>query len=449
MSMTLLFSLLVITAEPTAAWPGFLGAGATSINSQTIPLQWSPTENRAWSRPLPGYGQSSPVIWQDHVYVTTVDGPKKEFLHVLCISLTDGTIVWDKTFDSTYPQESSVYISRAAPTPVADADGIYAYFESGDVIALSHSGDLRWQRSLTKDFGPPQNEFGLSASPVQTGDRIFILIDDLGPSYLIALDKPTGKTAWKTDRASRKSWTSPALIPFGDRWQIVVSSDGSVAGYDPANGQQLWDFTDVGGNTGTSPIPVADGTFLISASPGSEGKKAAEAKKSNGLMSATRSGDAWEPKFLWTNPNPTPSWGSPIAHQGNAYWVNRVGAIFCLNAASGELVYTERAKQGCWATPVGLGDRIYIFGKDGLTSIIAAGNEFKVLAENELWTAEEPPVNNVPKTEEKTPERQRSSGMFLKPTVYGVAIVDGSIILRTGSQLFCIRAAKSPADTQR
>jgi len=409
------------------------------LDSQQIPTEWAPGEHIAWTKPLPGYGQSSPVIWGDQVFVTTIEGAQKEKLHVICASLQDGSILWDHAVDSTFPQKSSVYISRAAPTPVVDDQGVYAYFESGDVIALTHDGKSRWARSLTKDYGQPKNEFGLSASPVQTADRIMILIDDDGPSYVAALSKSTGDVLWKTDRTSRRSWTSPSLIPFGDSVQLVASSAGSVAGYDPATGKLLWEYADVGGNTGTTPTAAGNQAFLVAASPGRDGDRAELAKKSNGLMKVEYLDGKWTPRFAWTNPAPSPSWGSPIVHQGYAYWVNRVGVVYCLDLGTGETVYSERVKQGCWATPVGIGDRIYLFGKDGLTTVIAAGKEFKVLQENTLWSAENPPVNNNPPEDTTTPERQQAGGMFGRPTLYGVALVNGSIVFRTGSQLFCIR----------
>lgn len=442
MLLGLLMALCSPAAEPTACWPGFLGMGATPIDADTIPIRWSPTENIAWTCPLVGYGQSSPVIWGDRVFITAVDGDNKETLHVICVRLADGTILWDHAAPSSYPQKSSVYISRAAPTPVVDGRGVYAYFESGDVIALTLDGEVRWCRSLTKDYGPPQNEFGLAASPVQMEDRIIVLVDDLGPSYLIALDKATGDVLWKTDRTGRKSWTSPALISFNGAVQVVVSSAGSVAGYEPAAGTQLWEFRDVGGNTGTTPVAAGDGAFLVSASGGRDGANLEEARKSNGLMTVQKMGDEWTPRFAWTNPALTPSWGSPIVHQGFAYWVSRVGAVSCVDVATGQIAYTKRIKQGCWATPVGVGDRIYIFGKEGLTTVLAAGNEFRVLAENMLWSSDDPPVNHVPTAEEETEERRRAAAMFSQVVVYGAALVDGSILLRTGSQLFCVRDAE-------
>lgn len=427
----------------TAEWPGFLGAGSSTIEPASLPLAWSPTSGIAWTQETPGYGQSSPVIFGDRIFLTSVTGEQKQGLHILSYGLSDGALQWDVTTESTHPEKNSVYISRAAPTPVVDANGLIAYFESGDVVAVSHSGERRWHTSLTQEFGPPTNEFGLSASPVQTDSHVIILIDDPDAAYLVALDKNDGSVAWKTDRTPRTSWSSPVLLELDGSRQVVCSSAGSVDGYDAATGQQLWTWTEVGGNSATTPRPVADNGFLIAASPGRRGENADLAKESNGLMVVERQGDGWQPRIAWTNASLSPSWASPVEHAGYAYWINRVGAVFCVDAASGELVYRERLSQSAWATPVGVGDRLYVFGKEGLTTVLAAGPEFRVLAENALWTDDAPPRNNVPEPDDSSEERRRANAMFSRPTLYGVAVVNGHIVARSGSQLWCITPSGS------
>lgn len=425
-------------ARTSDHWPGFLGAGASELHSETIPLQWSPEENLKWKSPIPGYGQSSPVISDGRVFVTSAEGESKQILHVVCTDLTDGKTLWTHSAKSSFPEANSVYISRAAPTPVVDPAGVYAYFESGDVVALTPDGELRWQKSLSTDYAKPTNEFGLSASPVQTDQHMIILIDDPGKAYLVALNKSDGGEAWKADRTARTSWSSPALVQIDGQPQVVCSSAGSVDGYNAATGELAWTVTDVGGNTATTPLDAGNGRFLIAASPGRQGENSELAKKSNGLITVQRSRNEWLTEFVWKTPNATPSWASPVIYQDLAYWVNRVGVVYCLNAATGEEVYTQRIKQSAWATPVGVGNHLYVFGKDGLTTILAAGPEFKVVAENSLWSEVAPPVNNTPTAEETSEERRRGAAMFARPTLYGVAIVDGAIVCRTGSQLFCV-----------
>ena len=136
----------------------------------------------------------------------------------------------------------------------------------------------------------------------------------------------------------------------------------------------------------------------------------------------------------------TPSWASPFVHQGYAYWVNRVGVVYCIDAATGEQKYAQRTKQSCWATPLAIGERIYFFGKEGATTVLAAGPEFRQLAVNELWTADTPPTDNgAPKTDETSPERKQANAMFSGPTQYAAAAVSGSLLIRVGSHVFCIR----------
>jgi len=436
MNEMLLF--LLLAATPANEWPGFLGPVSQSLSASKLPLKWSSEEGIAWKLDLPGHAQSSPVVWDDVVYTTAVTGPEKNDYHLFAIDLTDGKIRWQKTIPSSDPVKNSVYVSRAAPTPVVDADGIYTFYESGDFVAYNHAGDLLWQRSLSRDYGKFQNEFGLAASPVLVDDSVIQLIDHDGPSYLLAVAKKTGETVWKTDRTGRRSWSSPRLMTVAGTLQIVVSSAGSVDGYDPATGQRLWTYTAVGGNTGTSPIPAGPGKVIISASAGQMGENAAEARKSNLLLEIVANGKGFEPRVVWTAAEATPSFGSPCVHQGYAYWVNRAGIVYCLDQTTGEQKYAQRIPQGSWATPVGIDDRVYFFGKDGLTTVLAAGPEFKILAENQLWLADDVQVdNNLQKeTEER---RQRSAALFGSRIQYGYAIIPGAIVIRTGDRLYCLR----------
>ncbi|WP_417738490.1 PQQ-binding-like beta-propeller repeat protein [Rosistilla oblonga] len=423
--------------EP-AVWPAFLGAGARPGATQSLPLEWTATENITWRATLPGHGQSSPVVWGERVFVTGVEGPNKETYHTVCIDLKSGEELWRRSIENSAPVANSYYVSRAAPTPVVDQDRVIAFFESGDCVAYSHTGDMLWKRSLVDELGDVEAEFGIGASPCQTATTMFVLIEHDGPSGLLAIDKATGKTEWKVDRESRRSWSSPAVIHVDGATQIVVSSAGSVDGYDPESGDVLWSFTDVGGNTGTSPIDYGNGRVLIGASPGRNGENAGSAADSNCLLQIARQGDGWTVKREWIAEGAVPSWASPIVHEGLAYWINRAGVVHCFDAQTGESVYSKRTKQSCWATPIGIGDRIYLFGQHGIVSVLAAGRKFEVLAENESWTDETLPAEPL-LAEEESPERRRGVAMFSKPTLYGAAVVEDSIVLRVGNCLICVR----------
>ncbi|MCU0711919.1 MAG: PQQ-like beta-propeller repeat protein [Pirellula sp.] len=421
-------------------WPAFLGSGSgQQLDASKLPLEWNATSNIAWKTTLVGHGQSSPVVWGDKVFVTTVDGPNKENFHVIAIDLKTGEQKWSHAVKNSYPVKNSYYVSRSAPTPVVDANQIVTFFESGNTVALTHDGQEIWSRNLGQDNGPFVAEFGLGASPCQNDSHVFVLLEHDGPSCLIALNKKTGKTDWKADRTARRSWSSPALLNIDGTEQIVVSSAGSVDGYSAADGKLLWTLTGVGGNTGVTPIDNGDGSFLIGASGGRGGENAELAKKSNGMVKVSKDGSNWNAKLVWTNDRLSTSWASPISHKGYGYWLNTTGALFCVNLTNGETVFSQRIKQACWATPVAVGDRIYFFGKEGIVSVIAAGSEFKVLAENELFDPEQLPPESTQLEEESTEERRRASAMFSKPTVYGVAVAGNQFIARIGNQVFCVK----------
>ncbi|MFO0943094.1 MAG: PQQ-binding-like beta-propeller repeat protein [Pirellulales bacterium] len=437
--LALLVNCSLVAALPAAdnAWPAFLGAGAKGVQADRLPVTWNPAQDTKWTATLDGHGQSSPVVWNDRVFVTSVEGPMKDKYHVTCLDVASGKTVWKQTIENSVPVGNSLYVSRSAPTPVVDGKQLVTLFESGDCAAWSHDGKQLWRRNLAKECGPFEAEFGLGASLCQSDKLCFALLEHKGPSCLVALDKQTGEVAWKADRSPRASWSSPAIITVDGNPQVVVSSVGSVDGYDCQTGKQLWTLTDVGGNSGVTPIDQGDGRFLIGASGGRGGEASEAAKKSNGLVEVKRDGASYTAKKVWFNEEASPSWASPIVHQGLAYWVNRVGVVYCIDMATGKTVYTQRTKQSCWATPLAVQDRIYLFGKEGLCTVIAAGREFNVLAENNLW-AEALVNDELPVKQESTPEKQAGAAMFSGPTVYGYAIAGDKIIARLGKQLFCI-----------
>ncbi|MCO8121932.1 PQQ-like beta-propeller repeat protein [Stieleria sp. TO1_6] len=437
--MNWLIALLILTT-PTDVdrWPAFLGAGAIQSSDSKLPLTWSPSENVAWQATLPGHGQSSPVVWGDRVYVTSVEGPEKDTYHTVCLDLASGSEHWRKSLNNTVPVTNSYYVSRAAPTPVVDGERVIAFFESGDCVAYSHDGEELWRRALAEDEGPFDAEFGLAASPCQSDSTLFILLEHDAPDALVAIDKASGATIWKADRKAQRSWSSPAMVEINGAVQLVISSAGSIDGYDPATGQQLWTYTDIGGNTGTTPIDCGDGRFLVGASPGRNGENAGSAADSNALIKVSQEGDQWNVEKKWIAEGAVPSWASPIMFKGFAYWINRAGVVYCFDATTGQEVYAKRIDQPSWATPIASGDRIYFFGQQGRVTVLAAGPEFKVLAENESWNDDSLPAEPM-LAEEKSEERRRAAAMFSKPTLYGVALGGDALLLRVGNCLICIR----------
>lgn len=439
MNLLLALALSITAADTSAPWPGFLGAGPARTAVKGLPLTWSLTENIAWKAALPGHGQSSPVIAGDKVFVTSIEGPMKDKCLVTAVSLADGKQLWQHAIDSSDKVKDSLYVSRAAPTPVVDSKHVYAFFESGDVVALTHDGKAVWQRSLSVDYGKFKNKFGLAASPVIVGPALILLVDDEGPSYLVALSLQDGTTLWKTERTSRTSWSSPGVIEVDGKPTIVCSSAGSVDGYDPATGARLWTYQEIGGNTSATPLDFGAGRFLVGASAGREGEANAFAKKSNLAMTVELIDGKPTPKVLWRAEQAASTFASPMVYAGHAYWVNRAGVVYCYDIATGELKYTERVKQSSWATPLGVCDRVYFFGKDGITTVIRAGAKFEILAENQLWDPDAIKPDPAAAEKEDTAERRAAAANFSGPVQYGIAALDGTLLIRTGEVLYCVR----------
>lgn len=399
---TLLFTL-VANADESPEWPGFRGLGNSLSSADNLPLTWSPTNNIAWSVELPGVGQSSPVVFRETVYVTSVEGANKETLIVSARALGTGEVRWEKRFDAAATQEDSDYVSKAAPTPVLDARGVYALFESGDFIALDHAGGVRWRRDLAGDYGPFEGNHGQGSSPVLTPHGVVVLVDHKGESFVATLDRDTGETKWKTARESSSAWSTPTLLKRGDTREIVVSASGSIAGYAAVDGKELWRVDGLDGNNVPSPTLV-DNLMVV-----------ASRKKGFGQtyrFDPEHPGEA--PVKAWTPEEASSAFGSPLVFKGRVYFVNDAGVAFCYDQSTGELLWSERVADAGWASPLGNHDRVYFFGKNGETTVVAAGDTFDVLQTNVLDVV--------------TGDR-----------VYGYAVADQSFIMRTASRLIRVK----------
>jgi outer membrane protein assembly factor BamB len=452
---------LLPSAGPASdIWPAFRGGGENVTTAKDLPLTWSESENIAWKIDLPGYGQSSPVVWKDTVFITAVDGAQRDKGFVIAHDARSGKRRWTHAFEPTQKAKWSMMISRAAPTPVVDAVAVYVFFEGGDLLALSHDGKPLWSRSLFKEYGEFQNNHGLGSSPAQTDDALFVLVDHRGPSYLLAVDKRTGKDRWKTERASRGSWTSPVIGQRDGKPEVIVSSGGSVAGYDPASGKQLWELAGLVGNTLPSASVSAD-RVIVGASAGGRMKSDPGAiSKSNCCLRLVEKEGRKAYEVCWSAEKATASYATPLIYGDYVYFVNSVGVVYCLEQKTGKQVYAERIAGECWASPIGAGERIYFFGKSGVTTVLKAGPKFEKIAVNQLWDAEkaaekaedttaaatskQPVATGAQQQSSDSAEKRPGGGersemsAYLDPILYAAAPVEGAFFVRTGTVLYRI-----------
>lgn len=430
LTLALALGLAPLLSVPAAdSWPGFRGTG-DSVAKGTYPTKWSPKDGIAWTVDLPGYGQAAPVVWDGTVYLTAVEGDQRQKGYVVALDAGTGKEKWRHTFEPTQKAKWSFTISRAAPTPCADADGVYCFFEGGNLIALTHSGKVRWSRDLVKDYGEFQGGHGVGSSPAQTADALFVLIDHRGPSYLLAVDKATGKNKWKTEREPRGGWSSPVVATRDGKPEIVASSAGTVIGYAADTGKELWKLDNVVGNTIPSASVVGDRVLFGGGTSRSKEDPPAGAKSNGCLKLVSKDG---KPGFesVWAAKPGVSNYATPLGYEGVAYFVNQVGVVYAHDLATGKELFAERTDGACWASPVGAGGHVYFFGKDGTTSVLKAGKEFDQVASNKLWDAKPKPAAPPAGAKKDGP-----GGEYGDPIVYGVAAADGAFFVRTGGQLF-------------
>jgi len=318
--------------------------------------------------------------------------------------VASGERIWAKEFEAgrTVPEVTRM-ISRGAPTPAADGDGIYLFFESGDLLALTHAGAERWRRNLMDDYGSFQGGHGIGTSLLQGEDWLVLLIDHEGPSYLLCVDKGTGATRWRTERPPRVSWTTPLLVEHGGQRQIVVSSNGVVEGFRFADGERLWWVEGIDGNTVSSPTQSGDLVVVGSSDP----------KQSLAIRLGGR-GNVSESHVAWRAESVTCSFGSRLISGDRVYFVNRAGALQVTSLEDGSLLWERRLPDSCWASPLAAGGRLYFFAKNGVTTVLEQENgTANQLAENPLPVAE-------------------------GDVVYGFAVAPGGFIIRTSREMFAV-----------
>jgi len=399
-----LFTTLTNQAQSKAEdnwmqWRGPLGTGVAIKGNP--PVEFSETKNLKWKIDIPGKGHATPIIYEDKIIVQTSvatdkkvaienkDGEDKswmkpsstEFIHdyiVLCIDRNNGQTIWQTTATSELPKESTHELgSWASNSPCTDGENIYAYFGSRGLFCLDFDGHILWQR----DFGQMEKRasFGEGASPFVYKDRIFILWDHEGDSWLYCLDKKTGEDIWKVERDEGTSWTTPLVIEVDGKTQVITNATQAVRSYDYENGNLIWSSTGMTGNV--IPVPMVENNILYAMS-GFRGSalQAIDLTKASGDINNT---DA----IIWEYNQDTPYTPSAILMDGKLYFLRvNNGFLSCLNAKDGSVVYSNQKLEGIsniFSSPSGADGKIYIASK-GICLVVKAGENFEILASNVL-----------------------------------------------------------------
>ena len=372
-----------VVIEANEQWSQFRGHyGNGIIKSTSAPINWSENTNIDWKTPIHDRGWSSPVIWNDQIWMTTAtkDGNK---MYAICVNKLSGKIEHDiHVFDVKSPQAITNENTYASPTPVVEEGRVYVHFGTyGTACISTKDGQILWKRrdlNCDHEIGA-----GPASSPFIYNDFLIFNVDGRDVQYVIALNKETGKTAWKTNRSvdfsdvqvnQRKAYGTPFIIPRGNSNQMVSIGAKGVYSYDPENGKELWKAEHRGWSIAPRPVYGEGLVFTMI----DRDRPEMWAINPNG------SGDITETHIEWKETKRMPPRASPIIIKGLLFVVDRNGYISCIEAKTGKPIWQKRMKGRFSASPILANNLIYFFNEDTVCTIIKPTRELEIVAENKL-----------------------------------------------------------------
>lgn len=370
-------------------WPEFRGPTGQGIAEAQVPLKWNETEGVTWRTPIHGRAWSSPVGNGERIWLSSAN-EKGTDLSALCVDARTGKIIHDlKLFHVENPQYAHPFNTYASPTPLLHGDRIYITFGSPGTACLdAKTGKVLWER---RDF--VCNHFrGAGSSPTIQGELLFMNFDGSDFQFVVALDKNTGKTVWKTDRSLdfkdltpegkpgadgdwRKGFSTPLVHDFGAGPILISHGSKAVYGYEPKSGKELWHVEEQKTHSASGRPIIAAGMIVVSMG---HPKSELWAIKPGG------SGDVTSTHVSWKVKRNVPTRSSVVMAGDSLFMVDDGGIATCLDAKTGEQVWNERIGGTYSAAPLAAAGRVYFFAEDGNTTVVAAERAFKVLATNRL-----------------------------------------------------------------
>ncbi len=401
-------------------WPQWRGPLQNGVAPQANPpTEWSETTNVKWKVKIPGKGSATPVLWGDKVFVLTAiptgkkgeaastapgeqrsspagsgqpgqgrggpggrGGQRPTEVHqfvILCLDRQTGKVLWQQIAREEVPHEGHhpTEGNFAAPSPVTDGKHVFAYFGSRGLYCYDLDGKLKWSQG----FGDMRIAlgFGEGCSPTLCGDALIVNWDHEGESFILAVDKNTGKTLWKQPRSERTSWATPLVVEHEGKRQVVTAASGKVRSYDAETGKLIWECAGLTSNVIPSPVASNGVVYCMSGYRG------------NALL-AIRLGRTGEltgtDAIVWRHNKSTPYVPSPLLYGDKLYFfaVNN-NLLSCIDAKTGQtLIDAQRIEglQGVYASPVGADGRVYLVGRNGVTVVLKHSDKLEVTATNRL-----------------------------------------------------------------
>jgi outer membrane protein assembly factor BamB len=409
-------ALLASLVRADENWPQFRGPRGDGISdAKDLPLAWAESQNVKWKTGIHGKAWSSPVVWGNQVWVSSATEDGHE-LYALCVDRDSGKIIWDiKLFDIARPQYCIPFNSYGSPTPCIEDGRVYVTFGAPGTACLdTRTGKVLWTRP---DF--VCNHYrAAGSSPLIYKDFLIMNFDGSDHQFVVAMEKTTGTTVWRTERDVdyddldptgrprgegdfRKAFSTPRILTINGRDELLSLGSKALYGYDPMTGKELWRLEVKASFSGSDTPVVADGMIFYGTGHGGT-ELIALRPSPDGIVN--------ESSIVWRTHKRVPTRGSVLVNDGLLFMVNDAGIATCLDARTGAEVWHERIDGQYSASPLYADGRVYFFSEEGVTTVLAAGHEFKVLARNQL-----------------------PDGFMSSP-----AVTDQSLILRTRTSLYRI-----------
>jgi outer membrane protein assembly factor BamB len=392
-------------------WPQWRGPLLNGVSSETnLPVKWTADSNIAWKLPLPEWSGATPIIWNEYIFLNVAQG---DTLSLWCVDRRGPTVLWKAALGTGNHREQKQNMS--SPSPVTDGSHVYVMTGTGVLKGLDFKGQELWARDIQREYGRFGLNWGYASSPLLHENALFVQVlhgmKTNDPSYLLRIDKNTGRTIWKVERPtdaiqeSPDAYTTPALVQNGSETEIVISGADVVTGHDPATGKELWRLKGLN--------PSHDGAYRIVASPVFAGGLIIAPSRQNPVIAIRPGGrgDVSQSHKAWQFSR-GPDVPTPVSDGTHVFIVTDNGVVYALDAKTGSPVWgPTRLKSGTYsASPVFADGRVYTTNEDGMTSVFSAGPAFELLAEN--------PLNDY--------------------TLSSPAVSQGQIFIRTAKHLFAI-----------
>lgn len=432
---SLLFAAILLLSSPADNWPQFRGPhsnGLPAVEDPKLPDKWSDTENVAWKTEIPGVGWSSPVVWGDRIYLTSVintgdmEKPKKGLYFggerppskddhrwmVYALDFKTGKIVWEREASKGVPETARhLKNSYASETPVTDGERVYVYFGNVGLFAYDKAGKLVWSQTM----GPYKMRYGwgTAASPILFKDRLYIVNDNDDQSFIACYDAKTGKKIWKTDRDEGSNWSTPFIWENDKRTEIVTAGTRKIRSYD-LDGKLLWELGGMSSITIATPFTRFGLLYLSSGYVGDQVRPIYAVKPGASGDISLKGEETSNDYVAWYQKQAGPYNPTPLVYGDYYYTLLDRGFLTCHDAHTGKLIYDKQrldpAASAFTSSPWAYNGKLFLQSEDGDTFVVQAGPEFKLLGKNS--------INDMAMA---TP-----------------AIVQGSLVLRTASKLYRI-----------